>query len=99
MKKLSKVQKLRSIERGLRNVLVDFSENYKELITLDDKIKCLENTLYEMGEYFDKAAELQDFSIWFRLRTMFSRARIDLYKKNYVDLSFELESLKEFGGD
>ena len=99
MKNLTKIQQLKSVERELRNILTEFSENYRELITLDDKIKCLETTMIKMEECFAQAEELRDTSYWFQFRTILTGARIDLHKQSYINLSCELRMLKEFGGD
>lgn len=95
MKKLTKVQELKSIERELRNILTGYSENYRELITFDDKIECIEKTLLRMEECFIKAEELRSSSYWFQFRTVLTGARIDLHKQNYINLYIELRVLKE----
>ncbi len=96
MKSMTKVQKLKNIERELKNILTEFSEDYVELTTLDDKIKCLETTMMKMEECFVKAEELKDTSYWFQFRTLITSARIDLHKQNYINLSCELRLLKEW---
>lgn len=97
MKTMTKVQKLKNIERELKNILTEFSENYKELMTLEDKIKCLETTMMKMEGCFVKAEELRDTSYWFQFRTILTGARIDLHKQSYINLSCELRLLKEWG--
>lgn len=98
MKKLTKVQELKSIERDLKNLLTGFCEsNYKEL-GADEKIECLDKVLREMEKCLAKATELQDSSsIWFRFRTVLTNARIDLHKQSYINLHCELRVLKELG--
>lgn len=99
MKKLTKVQKLKSIERELRNILTEFSENYRELTTFGEKAECLERTLKKMEECFVKAEELRNTSYWFQFRTVLTGAKIDLHKQSYINLHCELRVLKELGGD
>lgn len=101
MKKLTKVQELKSVERELKNILTELCEsNYKEL-TADEKIEYLDKLLREMEKCFAKATELQDSnSIWFRFRTVLTNARIDLHKQSYINLHCELrvvKTLKELG--
>lgn len=99
MKNLTKIQQLKSVERELRNILTEFSENYSELITFDDKIKYLETTIIKMEECFAQAEELRSSSYWFQFRTILTGARIDLHKQSYINLNCELRLLKELGGD
>ena len=97
MKNLTRIQQLKSIERELRNILTEFSENYRELTTFGEKVECLERTLKKMEECFVKAEELRNTSYWFQFRTILTGARIDLHKQSYINLSCELRLLKEWG--